>query len=147
MQVKTNITINAPIQKVFDVFSDVQKIEQRIKGIQKVEILSDVKQGKGLKWKETRLMFGKTATEIMWITSFTQNKSYEVEAQSHGTKYHTVYTFTEVNKNTTEVNMVFSGKPISFGAKVMGLLSFAFVGSVKKALLADMQDLKRVCEG
>ena len=41
----------------------------------------------GLKWRETRTMFGKSATEVMWITDVVENESYDVRAESHGMVY------------------------------------------------------------
>ena len=146
MKVVVKIEINAPIDKVFEYFSDVQKIGERIEGIKKVEILSKEKSGAGLKWRETRVMFGKEATEEMWITAFSPPISYSVDAESHGMKYHSVYTFNEVGNGTT-VEMVFEGTPVSVGAKLTApLFNLVFKSSTKKALKKDMEDLKALLE-
>jgi carbon monoxide dehydrogenase subunit G len=145
MQIKVSKDINAPIERVFDVFSDITQAEQRVAGISKVEILSDVKQGKGTHWRETRVMFGREATEEMEISAFNPNQSYEVVAESRGMKYHTIYTFTS-NGDITRVEMVFSGKPMTLVAKLMSPLGMLMQGPARKALDADMDDLKRVAE-
>ena len=146
MKVTVSIDINAPKEKVFEYFSDVQNLEKHIKGIKKVEILSDTTSGEGVKWRETRVMFGKEATEEMWITNFNPSTSYSVEAASHGMQYHTTYTFTE-NNGVTHVEMVFAGKPVSLGAKLSApLFNLVFKGSTKKALRKDMQELKTLIE-
>ena len=127
-------------------FTDIEGAKERIKGINEIEILSKVKTGKGLKWKETRTMFGKSATEVMWITEYKQNQFYKVAAESHGTKYLSTYSFKELDSKTTEVTMTFSGTPVSLSSKVMSLFSFAFKGSITKMLHADMEDLMKACE-
>ncbi len=146
MQVKAGVEINAPIDKVFEYFSDIRKAEECINGIDKIEILSDEKSGSGLKWRETRTMFGEKATEVMWVTAFSPPVSYSVDAESHGMKYHSTYTFSEEGKGTS-VEMVFEGTPVSFGAKLTSpIFGVMFKGATKKALQKDMQDLKDLLE-
>ena len=145
MKIELSKEIHAPVERVFEVFSDISQIEQRISGITKVDILSDVKQGKGTRWRETRVMFGREATEEMEISTFNPNQSYEVVAESRGMKYHTVYTFTPSN-GATRVNMVFSGKPMTMVAKLMTPLGMLMQGPARKALDADMDELKRIAE-
>ena len=146
MEVSCSISINAPIERVFDVFSDVTQIESRIQGIKSVEIISDVTSGEGVKWRETREMFGREATEEMWISDYQQGSSYEVLAESHGTKYRSVYSFTENSDGGTHVEMTFGGTPVSLFAKIMSLTAFMMKGSLQKMLMADMEDLKVYCE-
>ena len=145
MDVRVSKHIAAPIDVVFNVFSDITKIEDRIDGITKVEILSDVTSGVGTRWRETRVMFGREATEEMEISTLTPNQSYEVVASSHGMDYHTIYTFKEQGGGTL-VEMVFSGKPISLTAKLMTPLGFLMKGTTRKLLDADMDNLKALCE-
>jgi len=145
MDVSVSKEVNAPIERVFDVFSDLTKTEERIEAITKLEILSDVKQGKGTRWRETRVMFGREATEEMEISVFEPNKSYEVVAESRGMKYHSVYSFAPQG-DATRVDMTFSGTPMTFAAKLMSPIGSLFKGTVRKALEADMEQLKTVCE-
>lgn len=93
MKVVMEKTVNGPADRVFEVFSDIQHCGDRIKGITKVEVLSDVKQGTGLRWRETRVMLGKEATEEMEMTASEPPNSYTVEARSHGMHYISVFTF------------------------------------------------------
>jgi uncharacterized membrane protein len=145
MEIQVSKHIAAPIDVVFDVFSDISKVEERVAGITHVVILSDVKHGVGTRWRETRIMFGREATEEMEISDFKQNKSYDVIASSNGIDYHSRYTFTEKD-GSTQVDMVFSGKPTSLIAKLMTPLGYLFKGAARKAMEADMDELKAVCE-
>ena len=142
MKITAEETINAPIEKVFEVFSDIGKIEERITDIVKSEILSDTKEGLGTRWRETRVMFGKEATEEMEITGFESPKSYKVEAKSHGMHYISTYHFESVDENTTKVTLEFMGKPLTFGARLMSAMFFFMQGSTKKAFQKDMAELK-----
>lgn len=147
MKISSSMTIHAPISQVFDVFTDLGKIKDRISGIKELEVLEGENGNMkvGTKWKETREMMGKDSTEIMWVSELTENKSYSVEAQSHGTKYHSLYSFTE-NGDSTDVTWVFTGTPQTLPAKLMSVLSYIFAGSLKKMLDQDMEELKAVCE-
>ena len=91
-------------------------------------------------------MFGREATEEMEITDYNPPHSYHVGAQSHGVRYHTTVAFNEVDPQTTEVTMEFSGKPLSLGAKLFMPLGFLMMGSVRKALRQDILDLKHHLE-
>lgn len=147
MTVTAKIDIEAPVERVFALFTDFPQMEERIKGITKMEFLE--KEGRaevGMKWRETRVMFGKEATEVMWITSLTPNRSYTVEAESRGVHYTSTYTFTPTDGGT-EVTLTFGGEPQTFMAKLMGAIMGPLMsGTIKKMLLADMTDLKLVAE-
>ena len=145
MEIRASKYIAAPIDVTFDVFSDITKAQERVNGITKVEMLSDVKQGVGTRWRETRIMFGREATEEMEISALQPNKSYEVVASSRGINYHSKYTFTEKDGGTL-VEMVFSGEAQTLPAKLMIPLGYLFKNATIKALEADMNDLKAVAE-
>lgn len=146
MKVQTSISIKAPIEKVFDVYTDLGKAAERIQGIKDIKILEGSPRIEmGTKWRETRVMFGKEATEDMWVTGLTSNKQYIVEAESHGAHYTSTYAFEEVSEGV-QVSMEFSSRPLTVSAKLLGVLFFLFAGATKKALHQDMEDLKKACE-
>lgn len=145
MEMRVVKQVNAPVETTFSVFSDVTKAQERVPGITNIEILSDVTQGVGTRWRETRIMMGQEATEEMEISDFQPNQSYDVVAQSRGIKYHTRYTFTPQQEGT-RVEMIFSGTPTTLVTKVISVFSFLFAGTTQKALEADMDALKSVAE-
>ena len=146
MQLTATVTINADISRTFEAFTDLEHIKERVNGINVIEVLNPpAKMQVGTKWKETRTVFGKEATEVMWVTDLTVNQNYVVEAESHGTHYRTEYTFKQVDGGT-EVVMTFEGKPLTMAAKFGSVLSFVFSGSLKKLMQQDMEDLKNFLE-
>jgi len=145
MEIRASRLIQAPIERVFDIFSDITRIEERISGITKVDILSETTTGVGTRWRETRVMFGQEATEEMEISAFRPAQSYEVLAASRGSEYHTIYTFIEQNGGT-QVEMIFSGKAVSFMAKLMSPLAALMSGAARKALETDIEELQAICE-
>ena len=138
--------IQAPVERVFEVFADIPGAGERISGITKLEMLSEGPVGKGTRWRETRIMFGREATEEMWISEFEPLRSYSAEAESHGAKYLSRYDFISENGGTRVV-LKFGSEGQTFFTKLMGKLFFkAMAKSMGKLLKKDMTELKQICE-
>ena len=145
-QVTVDIEINASPLRTFEVFSDLENAAANVRGIQKMEILTEGPVGKGTRFRETRIMMGKEATEEMEITEFTPGELYAHEANSHGSQYISTYRF-EPAGDATRVSMTFEGRPQSFMAKVMTLtLGWMMTGMIRKCVGEDFNDLKAVAE-
>jgi carbon monoxide dehydrogenase subunit G len=146
MNIKSTITINSTKEKVWKIITDIENSNNFITGIEKVEILEQKgKEFNGLKWKETRTMFGQTATEIMWITDSKENEYYSTRAESHGAIYITEFLLTE-KEGATELSMSFSSRAVTFKAKLLSIMFFIFAGATKKAFMADLIDIKAAVE-
>lgn len=145
MQLQVTRQINAPVERVFDVFTDLHNAAERIAGIESVEVLTDGPFAVGTRWKETRKMMGKLATETMWITAVQANRSYTAEAESCGTHYTSTYTFEPIDGGT-RVTMTFTGRPMTLLAKLVSPLGCLMTGTIRKMLIKDMDDLAVVCE-
>ena len=147
MQLSTSVSINAPKEAIWQTITNIKDAAAHINGIEKVEILEKPTDAfVGLKWRETRTMFGKTATEVMWITESVENEYYKTRAESHGSVYETILSISG-GPDTHELQMTFSGSPQSFGAKVMAsLMGWMFKGATRKALQKDLEDIKKHVE-
>ena len=111
MNLSLSIDIQASRERVWQVISGIENAVNVISGIEKLEILEQPAEGLvGLKWEETRTLFGKTATEIMWITEAEENSSYQTRAESHGAVYITRLSLDE-NNGISTYTMRFSGEP------------------------------------
>lgn len=140
-------TINAPLARVWEIFTDIPGSVDRIRGITAVEVLTGPDFVPGFQWKETRKMMGRDASETMWVTALAEEQFYEVAAHSHGTEYLSRYQFTEVPEGT-EVSYTFSAEPTSSAAKLMSLTTgWLAQKMVRQQLEQDFDDLARFCEG
>lgn len=140
-------TIAAAPADVFRVFTDLAMAPERIDSIQSLELLGKGPVGKGTRFRETRVMFGKEATEEMEITEFDPPRSYTVEAESCGVHYHSRYTF-DGTQASTKVLFTMSTRPASLMGRVMGpVFGVLMKGSMRKAMEQDHAQLKAVCEG
>lgn len=146
MNVQVTRQIMAPRQRVFDVFTDLRSAADRISGIESVEVHTDGPTAQGTRWTETRKMMGKSATETMTITAFDPPNSYTAEARSHGSHYLSTFTF-QTDGAGTKVTLSFTGTPTNLLSKLfMIMVGPLMMGSVKKLLAQDLDDLKKSCE-
>ena len=146
MKIQNSIDIHAPRDLVFDVFTDLPLAADRISGISRLELLQNAESFQlGTRWRETRKMFGKEATEEMWVTGLTPPSGYIVEAESRGTHYTSTSEF-KAKGDTTRVNTTFEGTPLTFATKLMGLIAPLFARATRKMVQDDLEDLKRACE-
>ena len=147
MQVQAQVDVRASRKVVWDVVTNIADAARTIRAVEKIEILERPASGVvGLKWRETRTMFGKEATEVMWITRAEEPSFYETRAESHGAIYSTRIALDEA-PGGTRLSMTFGATPQTFGAKVMGaVFGLLMKGSMRKALLADLADVKAAAE-
>lgn len=144
---KVQVTIKGSKQNIWHAITDIENATNRISGIEKIEILNKPDDGLlGLKWKETRTLFGKTATEVMWITDVNQGTSYRTRAESHGAVYITKLEIVEQGSESL-LTMKFNSEAQTFVGKIMALIfGVFFKGSMRKMLLQDLNDIKAEVE-
>ncbi len=130
----------APVEKSFAVATDLRRAPERIPGILKLEVLNEGPIRVGTRFRETRRMFGKEATEEMEITAMQPPHSYTVCADSHGCRYRSEFRFAPKDGGT-EVTMEFRAEPYSFFAKVMSVLMRPMMKQVAKLCAADLDAL------
>jgi hypothetical protein len=147
MTIQAHISIDASKEKVWSIISNIEDSVNSIQAIEKITVLNKPDDGFiGFKWKETRTMFGKEATEVMWITEAAENEFYRTRAESHGAVYISELSISKEN-GASNLTMKFSAEPQTLAAKVMwATTGFIFKNVTKKALLQDLMDIKAVAE-
>lgn len=147
MRVTATVSIRAPVARVFDVFTDVAHCAGRITGVKKAEILSEVRSGKGLRWQETRVMFGKDAAVDKEITAIEAPRSYRVESRVDGTNYISTFEFADgAAAGTTVVTWTHFSEALTVGAKFLAPLLVLFQGTMLKFMKKDLADLAEFLE-
>jgi uncharacterized membrane protein len=137
--------VNAPVDTVFQYATDLRNAPKRIRGIKKLDVLTDGPIRVGTRFRETRIMFKREATEEMEITAMDPPNGYVVGAESHGCRYRSEFTFTP-NGSGTEVVMTFQGQPLTFMTKIMAFMMRPMMKSCMKMIAADLDDLKAAIE-
>ncbi len=144
MKVSVEVEIAKPKNTVWASIIDINNCSEFISSIIAIEILNQPESGLvGLKWKETRQIFGKKATEIMWITDAVENEYYCTRAESHGSVYVTKISLSEAGENTI-LRMLFSCEAqTTFVGIVSACMGFLLKRSMKKMVLKDLEDIKK----
>ena len=131
-------TIDAPKGAVFEAFTDLTKVADRIPDIVKIEVLADALEEVGTKWLETRKMFGKEATEELEVTGFEPGRLFVAACDGCGSHFKASYGFSEQG-GSTRVDFTMETTPGGFFARLMGGL---MTGTMKKCCEKDMDTLK-----
>ncbi len=139
--------IDAPRDRVFALCADLERAAEHIDAIERIEMLTDGPIGVGTRFRETRIMFKKEATETMEITSFEPPHSYAIEATSCGSHWRSEFRFIEDGPGRTRVELHMAIQAVSLFAKLMSPLSRVMMGAMRKCIERDLADIKRVAEG
>jgi carbon monoxide dehydrogenase subunit G len=139
--------IAAPPERVWSILTDLDDSPRTISAITSVERLSaDQGLQVGTRWRETRTMFGKEATEVMEVTAVDPGSSYVVEAESGNVHYRSRLSV-EPSGEGSVLTMTFHGEPrgalTKFVAATVGKL---MQGATRKALAKDLDDIARAAE-
>lgn len=62
-EIKKQLSFKAPVEKVWKIWTDVEKTPEWVEGVQESQITSPVKEGRGLEWKE-KCQFGKQMIQM-----------------------------------------------------------------------------------
>lgn len=148
MEVTASKHVDAAPEAVWAVMTNLEGFADAISGIESVERLDDGSGFQvGTKWRETRTMFGRTATEVMWVTEFDPGHRYVVEANSHGAEYRTKQSVAPADGGGSLLTMAFSGKAVSTMAKVMSAtVGKLFENATRKAFEKDLADVAAAAE-
>lgn len=136
----------APPEVVFDHLTDLELAAAQISSIVRIEKLTDGPVGAGTRFRETRVMFGKEATEEMEITAFDRGRSFTVECDSCGAHYVVHHVLRHEGDGTT-VDVQFQMRPLTVFAKLMTPVGKLMAKSCMKAFDKDLEEMRTVIEG
>ena len=137
--------IAAPVERVFQTFSDIEHGPAHVTGIKKLEMMTAGPVHVGTRWLETREVMKNLDTAEMEITAFERNRMYTITHHKAGVRIDTTFWF-EPSPRGTKVTVEFD---LGSGGIPPGLLSplgWAIAGKVESVLNHDLADLKRSVE-
>jgi hypothetical protein len=148
MIVEAQVTINGSKAAIWAAITNIENASETISGIENIEVLEKPANGLvGLKWRETRMLFGKPATAEKWITDAAENEFYKTRAESDGFVFLSTTSISESSVGGITLTSSHDSKPQSIVAKLMSIpMGFLFKGVAKKALLQDLNDIKAAVE-
>jgi len=145
MQMAVEATVNALPEVVFRTAADIAHWPKFVSAIQAVELLTPGPVAAGTRFRETRTMFGKAATEEMTVAEIEPPHRLLLTAFNHGTAYRVEHRFAAAGTGT-RMTLVFEGRPLTLLARVLTPLGLLLQGAVKRQLASDLADLKREAE-
>lgn len=146
MIVEAQVTVNGSKAAVWAAITNIENASAIISGIQKIEIVDKPANGLvGLRWRETRMLFGKPATVEKWITDAAENKFYKTRAEDDGFVFLTTMSLSESGGGITLTSSHVT-KPQGIVARLKAAPMFLFKGVIKKAILQDLNDIKAAVE-
>jgi hypothetical protein len=146
MFVEAQVTINGSKEAIWAAITNIENASETISGIQKIDVLEKPANGLvGLKWRETRMLFGKPATAEKWITDAVENEFYKTRAEDNGFVFLSTMRISESSGGIT-LTSSHDSKPQGIVARLMSIPMFLFKGVAKKAILQDLNDIKSAVE-
>ena len=124
---------------------EVERWSDIIEAIERVEVLTPGPVAVGTRFRETRTMFGKRATEEMTVAELDPPRRLVLTAHNHGTAYRAEHLF-EPQDNGTRLTLIFVGEPQSLLARVFSPIGYMMLGTLRRQLASDLADLAREAE-
>ena len=148
--VKVSTEVKAPVERVFELFTDIEHAAERVSAIEKIEVLSTGPFNLGYRWNETRQVMGRIDSAMMEITSFERNRNYTVTHHKgavlgSGVRIDAIFTFEPVPAGT-KVSIEFELHPEGLPPGLLLPLEWAIGGKVRHVLSDDLDDLKSSIE-
>lgn len=145
-QITISKSIHASPERTFEFLTDFAGAPARIRAIKRIEILTPGPIRAGTRFRETRIMFKREATEEMEVLAFDPPRSVVLGCESCGSRFRTEFTVAADGAEST-VTMTFMAQPISFFARLMSPLMKPMLKSCAKSCEEDLEDIKRALEG
>ena len=137
--------VAAPVEQVFDDFTDVEHVAGRVANIQKVEMLTVGGFRLHSRWLETRAVLGRQDTVEMEVTAFEQNRTYTITHHKGGARIDAVFTFVPVDGQTrVQIEFILESHGVPPGA--MAPVRWAMASKVRDVIGQDLEDLKTFIE-
>ena len=138
--------VDASIDRVFEVFTDLEGSLSRCKGITRIEMMSSGPVGKGTIYKETRQVYSRETTETLEITEFEPPSHWTITGVSCGARFTSRFDL-QPEGNGTRVIVGIHLKPLNPVAWFMSLLAPLLNGTMRRAVNGDLDTLAGIAEG
>ncbi len=145
MRIEVEEATTAAPEVAFATATDIARWPQFITGIDSVEILTTGPVAVGTRFRETRLMHGRTATEEITVKELEAPRFFVLSALSHGTHFRAEHRF-EPDGDGTRMTVLFEGRPMTLLARLLTPLALLVIGSVRREIAADLAGLAREAE-
>lgn len=143
MIVEAGTTIRSTREVIWAVICDIANAAKIIRGVERIDVLDRPRDGLvGLKWRETRRLFGKPVAVEKWITQAVENEFYETRAESDGFVFVTTMRLSPAGDGVT-LTSSHDSRPQGLVATLQAIpMKLLFKGVIRKAILEDLKDIE-----
>lgn len=147
MIVEAQVTIRGSRSAVWAAITDIEDAAEILSSVEKIEVRERPAHGfVGLRWRETRILFGKPATVEKWIAAAAENELCETRAEDSGFVFVSTLRVSE-SQGVTTLTSTHHSRPQGLVARFLSTpMMFFFKGVTKKALLQDLNEIKTAVE-
>lgn len=144
-----SVEVAAPAERVWGVATDLENTASNIKGIITLERLDDgTGFGIGTRWRETRKMFGKEASEEMEVISLEEGRSYTTEALHGKTRYLSSVSVEPISDSSSRLSMAFEAETSGFINQLLSkVMNKLMERNVRKLIREDLDDIAAAATG
>ncbi|MFE8600166.1 SRPBCC family protein [Archangium violaceum] len=140
--------IAASPERVFDALKDLDAASRWMPNFVGIEKLTPGKFRVGTKWRETRRMFGRDASELFEVTGLEPNKSLELYVDgTQGSSKRGHYRFRYQLEPAGGKTVLTMEAEIGGMGFLLELLGRFLLGSFKKAIISDVEAMAGYIEG
>ncbi|WP_229675718.1 SRPBCC family protein [Hoyosella rhizosphaerae] len=137
--------VNSPIGNVWRVITDLDHSPQILSSVTRVERLTEGSFRVGMRWRETRKLLGKEATEEMWVSAMEVPGRIVITSEDGGVRYVSEIHLTEVNGGTDVVYTFSAELPELHGLRKLVSNTLGYLGAAitKRMISQDLDDIAR----
>ncbi|MBL0180653.1 MAG: SRPBCC family protein [Gemmatimonadetes bacterium] len=148
MIVEAAVTVAGSRTAVWAVITDIEHAATTYSGIEKIEVIERPLSGlAGLKWRETRVLFGKPAAVEKWITDAAEPDYYIARAESDGFVFVSTKRLSE-HDGVVTLTESHESLPQTLMARLQMIpMALFFKGVIRKAILQDLHDVNAAVGG
>ncbi len=134
--------IAAPIDTVFHAVSTIESYPETFPSVTKVEFMGEQREGRGTRFKETRLGSGRDGTSEVEVTEFVAGERIQLKDASLGSTWSTTYAVADEGA-TTRLTMAVEAQPRKLAARLTMALSMS---GYRKNMERHLDAIKAHCE-
>lgn len=146
-RVKLSLTIEAPIDLVFETIAHIENFAKALPQLTGYEFLSDQHSGLGTRFIETRDSVGKETRTEFEVTEYIANERVRLVTDTNGTVWDTLFTLStrtdRLKGEVTEVKIVMNAKAYEWGPRLVNPIMRKMF---KSAIGNDMDNVKAYCQ-
>lgn len=145
MRIEVACEIAAPPDAVFAALGDIPGWPDMLPAVRSIRIITPGPVSVGTRFRETRLMHGREASEDMTVAVLDPPKRLVLTAESNGARYTVDHVLVPAGSGT-RLSLTFEGRPITLLARLLAPLASVARGAVERQLTDDLAHLAMAVE-